>query len=266
MEIRTGPAQPSVSLLSVTAVKGFRLGHPQSVELTPGGAVGDRDFLVVDADDRLLSVTRSGAFLPYWSHLDPVSDVLSIGRGDQTCLADRVEPGPPVRAHLFGDRYVDGHRVEGPWEEFLSGLAGVPVRLVRADVPSGGYDVHPVTLMSEASVRALSDPGSAPLDPRLFRMLVTFDGVAGFAEDGWQGAELRLGSAVLRVGGPVPRCAGVQRDPDGTGAKVDALQRIHRVRGRGPSELGRSLTLGVYAEVLQPGTVSRHDPLLVSPA
>lgn len=43
-------AAPTLTELGVTAVKGFRLHHPSSVALTTGGAVGDRDFLVVDGE------------------------------------------------------------------------------------------------------------------------------------------------------------------------------------------------------------------------
>lgn len=192
---------PTLTALAVTAVKGFRLTHPSSVILTAGGAVGDRDFLVVDADDRLLSVTRSGAFLHYWSRFDPATGVLAVGRGSSPELAAPVRLGEPVRAHLFGDRHVGAARVTGPWDAFLSALAGVPVRLVRALEPSGGYDVHPVTLLSEASVAALgTEADGSPLDPRRFRLLLTCAGPGPFEEDSWTGREVALGSAVLRIG------------------------------------------------------------------
>lgn len=247
----------------MTAIKGFRLHHPASVTLTTGGAVGDRDFLLVDERDRLLSVTRSGAFLPCWSRFDAATGVLAVGRGDAPDLAGRVELGQPVRVHLFGDRWVDAVRVGGPWDAFLSGLAGVPVRLVKTVEPSGGYDVHPVTLLSEASVAALGqEADGSPVDRRRFRLLLTCDGLAPFGEEAWAGREVAVGSAVLRVGGPVPRCAAVQRHPDHPDRRLDALARIARLRGPQPSESGRTLNLGVYAAVVRPGTVAVGDRLL----
>jgi uncharacterized protein YcbX len=99
----------------------------------------------------------------------------------------------------------------------------------------------------------------SPLDVRRFRMTVTVDGVAPFAEDGWQGRSLTLGDATLRVGGPVKRCAAVQQDPDGAETKVNALRLINDRRGTGPSELGSGLLLGVYAHVLRPGAVRVGD-------
>jgi uncharacterized protein YcbX len=257
MTTATARAEPAVTQLSTSAIKGFRLHQPTSVTLTAGGAVGDRDFLLIDETGRSYSVTRTGAFLPYWSRLDADTEVLSVGRGDRTSLEGPVHRGSPVRAHLFGDRHVDGHHVEGPWDAFFSDVAGVPLRLVQTSAPSGGFDVHPVTLLSEASVAALVDAtGGAPLDPRVFRLLIRCDGLEPFAEEGWAGAEVSVGSAVLRMGGPVPRCAAVQRHPDQPDLKLDTLRRLNAVRGRQPSELGRTLNLGVYAEVLRPGVVS----------
>jgi uncharacterized protein YcbX len=266
MDGSAGSGVPAVTELAVTAIKGFRLDHPTSVTLTGQGAVGNRDFLVVDADDRLLSVTGSGAFLPYWSRFDAASGVLAVGRGRETSLAGRVALGGPVRAHLFGDRFVAGARVTGPWDAFLSELVGAPVRLVKTVDPSGGYDVHPVTLLSSASVAALGQEGDgSPLDRRRFRLLLTCDGCEPFAEDSWAGRRVRVGEAVLEMGGPVPRCAAVQRHPDDPGRSVDALRRIARLRGPQPSESGRTLNLGVYASVVRPGVVAVGDPLVVQP-
>jgi uncharacterized protein YcbX len=251
-----------VTQLNTTAIKGFRLHHPESIMLTAGGAAGDRDFLLVDEAGRSFSVTRTGAFLPYWSRLDVQTQMLSVGTKDRTCLEGLVNLGEPVRAHLFGDRYVDGHYVEGSWDEFFSGVAGVPLRLVRTEAPSGGFDLHPVTLLSEASVAAV-DAGhhSGALDPRVFRLLIICNGLEPFAEECWTGARLSVGSAVLQVGGPVPRCAAVQRHPDQPDVKLNTLRQLHAVRGSQQSELGRTLNLGVYAEVEQPGTVALGDQL-----
>ena len=260
----TSAGPPRVTQLAVTAIKGFRLDHPSSVTLTAGGAVGNRDFLVVDAQGRLLSVTRSGAFLPYWSRFDAATRTLAVGRAETVVLAGPVQPGEPVRAHLFGDRYVDATRVPGPWDAFLSDLVGAPVHLLRTAEPAAGYDVHPVTLTSTASVGALGQEGDGSvLDGRRFRMLLTCDGLDPFAEDAWADREIGVGSAVLRMGGPVPRCAAVRRHPDHPDQTVAALRRIARLRGPQPSESGRTLNLGVYAAVARPGVVAVGDTLVL---
>jgi uncharacterized protein YcbX len=254
---------PTVTELAVTAVKGFGLTYPQRLRLERGGVPGNRDFFLVEDDDELFSVAKSGCFLPYWSTHD--DGVLRIGRDDEVVLSGEVRTASSLRGHFFGDTYVEGSVVEGPWAEFLSDVAGRGLRLVKAAEPAGGYDVHPVTLMSRASAAALGDEADgSTLDGRRFRMLLTVDGVAAFAEDRWQGSRCSVGSAVLELGGPVSRCAAVQRHPDDGRRGVNALRLINEVRGTGPSEFGDTLNLGIYAEVLEPGWLQVGDALRVS--
>jgi uncharacterized protein len=224
------------------------------------GVAGDRAFFLMDAADKLISATRTACFLPYWASFDPRSDVLAIGRGAETLLEERVVAEEMARAHFFAERYARGRIVRGPWNRFLSELAGEPVRLVRATGPLGGFDVHPVSLLSGASVRALTeDTPARPLDSRRFRMTVTVDGVPAFTEDAWRGKALRIGDAVVRVTSPIRRCAAVQKDPDGAEERENALRRIKAVRGTMTSPLGRGLHLGVYADVEQSGYVRVGD-------
>jgi uncharacterized protein len=253
-----------VEELGVTAIKGLGLCHPEQARLEETGAVGDRDFFLVDEDLELHSVGRFGDLLTSWSRFDPTSGVLAVGRGCDVLLEDVVERGEPVRAHLWGQRFQDGYVVPGPWAALLSELAGTSLRLVRAVTPSGGQDVHPVTLVARSSVESLGrEPDGRPLSVRRFRMTMVLAGADPHAEAAWSGAELEVGSARLRVGGEVPRCPAVQRRPEDGAAGVNALRMIAQSRGPRPSEEGRTLNLGVYAEVLRPGTVSVGDPVTV---
>lgn len=166
----------------------------------------------------------------------------------------------PTRAHFFADRYATGHVVKGPWSDLLSEIAGERIRLVRATGPLGGFDLHPVSLLAGASVRALTEPsGAEPIDGRQFRMTVTVEGIAAFTEDSWLGETVRIGESVVRVTSQVRRCAAVQKNPDGAVRGRDALRRIKEVRGTTTSELGRGLLLGVYADVLESGHVRVGD-------
>lgn len=260
-------AEPQITQLAVTAVKGFGMQLPAVVALEAGGAVGNRDFFLADEDRKLFSVTRSGVFLPYWSVHDQLLSVLSIGRGDEVIHSDEIQLGPEFESHFFGSRYVTGHEVLGQWSEVLSEIAGRRLILARTAVPAGGFDVEPITLVSEESVAALGqEADGATLDERRFRLLLTVGGVDAFEEDGWAGREIAVGTAVVRMGGPVPRCAGVQLHPDEGTRGVNTLRMINDVRGVQTHEGGRALNLGVYAEVLQPGVVRRGDAVLLGPS
>jgi uncharacterized protein YcbX len=260
-----GLMNPTVSELSATAIKGFGLQHPPRLLLGHAGPPGNRDFFLVDTDDRLVSVTATGCFLPYWSTFAPDPGVLTIGRGEEVVHSAEVGTGAPLRAHFFGSRYADGTLVDRQWDRLLSEISGRDLRLVRTAEPSAGYDVHPVTLMARASATALGREldGSA-LDGRRFRMTVTVDGLEAFAEDRWSGSQVRLGGCVLRVGGPVSRCVAVHRRPADGRKDLHTLRMINQVRGVGPSEFGSTLNLGVYGEVLQPGWVKVGDRITAS--
>ena len=253
-----------VARLGTTPIKGFALQEPPSVFLTTDtGVAGDRVFFLMDATGKLMSATRTDCFLQYWAVFDPASEVLAIGCGTETLIEDEVVAGGHVEAHFFADRHASGRLVQGRWSAILSEIAGQQVQLVRATGPLGGFDVHPVSLLAGASIRALTPyPHDHVLDNRRFRMTITVEGVPPFTEDTWLGQRLHVGGAVIRPTTPVVRCAAVQKDPDG-GAQRDGnpLRRIKEVRGTATTAHGRGLHLGVYAEVEQSGSVRLGDPV-----
>ena len=97
----------------------------------------------------------------------------------------------------------------------------------------------------------------AALDGRRFRMLVHLAGCEPHEEDGWDGRLLSLGEAVVRVGGPVPRCATTTRDPETGERDFDTLRAIKAYRGLRER---KHIDFGVYADVVEPGRVRVGDP------
>jgi uncharacterized protein YcbX len=95
-------------------------------------------------------------------------------------------------------------------------------------------------------------------------MLIGFSGVEAYVEDTWNGRPLRIGTAELRVRGPVPRCNATTRDPDSGVRDVKTLRLIEEHRGQTPNDYGQGLNLGVYADVIIPGTISVGDELALS--
>ena len=88
-------------------------------------------------------------------------------------------------------------------------------------------------------------------DRRRFRPNLLIAGVPGLAERGWEGSELHVGRAVIRMVSLRQRCIMTTFDPDTAEQDVDVLLRIHR-------ELGGVLALD--CDVLQPGRVRVGDP------
>jgi MOSC domain-containing protein len=257
------PTVLSVARLSTTPVKGLSLHHPRSIELTEHGAVGDRRFYLVDDTGTLQSCTANPGLLPLAARYDSRSRCLEVLRGDEVVCAGVVETATPVDTDMWGLRTITSDVVADPrWSTFFSDVLHKRVRLVQAR--SSGWDVHPATIVGTSSLAELARrSGLDTVDGRRFRMLVEFSGGEPHVEDSWGGTLLRVGSAVLRGGGPVKRCAATTRNPDSGAVDLQTLRLITAYRGRRDSVLGVGATFGLYGDVLEPGTISVGDRLHV---
>ena len=236
----------AVTALALAPVKGMRLAAADALDLGPTGAAGDRAFLVVDDEDRLLLSTRTPALLGVAALWD--GGTLSFTFPDGSAVAAVPEPGRPATTANYEGRPIAGRLVEGDLAAALSDHLERPVRLLARDPGERGADDAPITLMSEASLAALAVP-----DPRRFRMTITIDGVEPWEEHGWGGRELAVGDAVLRVTEPVPRCAVTTRDPDSGRRDASTLKRLAELRGKD------DVTFGVWCEVVAAGRIRVGD-------
>jgi uncharacterized protein YcbX len=239
----------TVTALTLAPVKGMQVAPVDEVRLERRGPVGDRAFLVVDEQDRLLTTTRTPKLLavaPEWD-----GETLTLRFPDGAEASDAPRPGAAAVTKLYDGREMPGRLVDGALAEAVSEYLGKPVRLLMRDADETGADDAPVSLMSEASLGALAD--GAPLDARRFRMTISVDGLAPWEEHGWAGRTLEAGEAVLRVIDPIPRCVVTTRDPQSGRTDRPVLKELARLRGKD------DVTFGVWCEVLRPGTVRRGD-------
>lgn len=254
---------PHIARIGVTPVKSLALWHPDEVRIEDAGIAFDRLFYVVDESGRLFGASRFGPLQTIRSSYDPEGERLSlafpegsVAFGDAAAFAEGLVTdfyGRPVRAHV----------VPGPWAEALSAFVGAPVRLARCDQPGDGIDVYHLTLVSRASIAAVAERGGhdGPLDGRRFRMTFELDGCAPHEEDTWAGRRVRMGKALLRILGPVPRCVVTTQSPQ-TGRKdFDTLKAIASYRSLMPDRKG--IPFGMYAEVERPGRVRIGDTVEV---
>jgi uncharacterized protein len=189
---------------------------------------------------------------------------LSLAFPDGSTIDDEVELAEPVVVDFYG-RPVRGRVVAGPWAAAVSEFAGRRLRLVRADQPGAGVDRHrgPVTMLSRESVDELARrAGAATVDPRRFRMLVGVEGCRPHEEDEWLRRSVRVGEAVVELLEPVARCAITTQDPETGVPDFDTLRELRGYRGARPSD-GRSIDMGVFGRVAEPGRVRLGDPVEV---
>ncbi len=244
---------------NVTPLKSSALHHPTEVRIERSGVVGNREFFLVTEDGKLFVGSRFGRLVRIRAEHDPERETLRITLPDgETLEASTAGAGERIEVDFWGRR-VGARVLQGPWAEALSRFAGRPLRLARVERPGDGVDVHPLTLVSLASVEELARrAGAERLDPRRFRMTIEIDGVGPHEEDTWSGRPLRVGEALLLVGDPVPRCAVTTQDPDTGDRDFPTLAAIRRYRG--PMRDGE-ICFGVYASVIEPGTVRVGDPV-----
>lgn len=261
---------PVVSRVSMTPVKGTALHHPTSLELTRNGVEDNRRFHLVDGRHRLFNGKQHGPLVRLTARYDGRRRHLSLEiPGREPVEGPTNGLGEPVTTNFYG-REVPGRLVAGPWSAALSEFVGAPVHLVATDTPGDAVDVHPVTLISSATIERLRSvtPGGERLDHRRFRMLVEVDGCEAHEEDTWAGRRIRLGGATVRVVGPVPRCVVTNENPDSGVVDFSTLKAIARYRGELATDLttpvahlpdNGAVIFGMYATVEEPGTIGIGD-------
>jgi len=259
------PGDLTITRLSTTPVKGLLLDHPDSIELTVEGAVGDRAFYLLDDRGKIQSCTRNPGLYGLSATYDAEGRRLRVRRGDEVLLDRVVEPARALDIDMWGLRTLQSDVVADPtWSSFFSDLIGRRVTLLQGR--ESAYDVRPVTLLGTASVAELARHAGVPdVDSRRFRMLIEFSSSEPHVEDSWDGRLLEVGGAVLRGGGPVQRCAATTRDPDSGAVDLQTLRVIRSYRGQQDSVFGLGSNFGVYADVVEPGTVSVGDTLTPGP-
>jgi hypothetical protein len=245
---------PSVARISLTPVRTFRLAHPDEVELTERGVVENRRFMLVDAEGKRLRSSLTVWPAPVAAEWDRRAERLRVDVGDEGVEGSALGTGETLAVE-YRDRALPMQVVEGPWTELLSLLHGSPVRIVRSEEP-GQLQEAPVTLVSLASLERLEREAGRAVDARRFRMLFDLDGCDAHEEDTWSGRRVRIGGAVVRVGGGVGRCAVTTRDPDTGERDLDTLRLLRAYRE--PLADGE-IPFGVYARVEEPGIVRVGD-------
>jgi uncharacterized protein YcbX len=74
-----------VTRLGTTPIKGLRMQCPEEVIIGPTGAIGDRDFLLIDEDGAIVSISKAGPLPGLVARFDPASRRLSVVSASERC-------------------------------------------------------------------------------------------------------------------------------------------------------------------------------------
>jgi len=196
-------------------------------------------------------------YRPRFRHPDKAARPINLAEAES--LGPGVNPVSADAAELTVD-------VETPTGETLAiddpalihmlrdGVRNSPdLKLLRSE--RAMTDCRPISLISIQTIRKLGDELGASVDPRRFRANIYLDlnAAGGFAEDGFLGRSLRIGSkAVLSILERDPRCAMITLDPDTGESKPEFLKKVAQAHNG---------MAGIYAAVLVEGTVRKGDPV-----
>jgi uncharacterized protein YcbX len=249
---------PAVSRFNVSPVLSLGLEHRDAIDVGPRGVVEDRRFFIVDDADRLIDQLLVDSMVQVSAWTDPEATTLRLIFPDGQVVEDEVRPGAAFDG-IIRKRPTQGREVEGPLAAALSAFIGRSVRLIRADRPGATRGDGAVSMVTDASLDRLgAHLGVGAVDGRRFRMLIDLTGAMAHEEDTWIGRRVELGETILRVSGPIPRCAMTTHDPDSGERDFDTLRAIKEYRGfAGPD--GKDLMFGVYGEVERTGTIRVGD-------
>ena len=177
---------------------------------------------------------------------DDASGMLSIAQGDHIAAAGdlRTAEGRDAIQRFLAD-YL-GDELRGP----LNVLSGPPG--FRFTDSAGGF----VSIIDLDSVAAIAGAaGRAAIDPLRFRANVYVRGLGAWGEFGLVGSRLRLGNATVEITRRINRCAATEVDPSAGIRDLKVVELLDRSFGH--------RDCGVYARVVEGGTVRRGDRLAV---
>ncbi len=128
----------------------------------------------------------------------------------------------------------------------------IPKNIVTAPDRGMTDSAYPsVSIMNMASHAAVADALGQPITKERWRGNIWLEDVAPWAEFGWIGRELQIGTAVLRVREPIKRCMVTNTNPVSGVRDIGTLDVLNSVFGH--------QDFGVYAEVIQSGDLSLGD-------
>ena len=208
----------SVANLNVYPVKscgGVPLG---AATLDRWGFQHDRNWMVVDAEDRFISQRTQ----PRLALVEPTlgQELLTLRAPGMPALELPVagRAGPARTVSIWKDSCLALDQGQ-PAAEWLGAYLGQPARLVRVGagfqrpVPEARYpagaevafpDAFPLLLLSLASLEALNARLAEAVPMNRFRPNLVVTGCSEFAEDGW--TRLRIGEVAFQVVSSCERC------------------------------------------------------------
>lgn len=250
-----------IAAIHTFPVKGLSAQPVQSVALSPGGTLPhDRRFAILH---------RATTFDPTEPSWKPKSNFLTLMRDEKLATLEAVfEPETCMLELRRAGKRVARGKIDTQTgrlliDQFLSAyMAGTsaPGPYKLAESPGHAFTDIPdkaVSLINLASVKDIERVTKAPVDPVRFRGNLLLDGLEPWAENTFVGKRLTIGGTTLEVFQTITRCAATEVNPATGERDMNLLKAL--------SSGFDHVVCGVYARVVEGGTVSVGDTVGVAP-
>ncbi|MFO1238272.1 MAG: MOSC domain-containing protein [Alphaproteobacteria bacterium] len=250
---------PQVESLYRYPVKGLSPERLEAVQLTAGATFpGDRAYAIEQGAPQ---------FDPDAPRHFPKTKYLMLMRDEKLAALDTAFEGDgAVLTVRRGGRQVARAQLSTPVgrgiaEQFFAAYLGDALPGKPRIVHGGGHaftDVPAkwVSLINLASVRDLERVTGMTVDPLRFRGNIHIEGLAPWAEKGWEGRTLRLGGVSLAMRREIVRCPATNVNPATAERDMTIPQTLLAAFGAN--------ACGVYLEVLEPGRIAPGDRLALA--
>jgi len=245
-----------------------------ATDVTERGLLGDRAYALMDpAGGKVASAKNPRKWEKLFDCRAAFVEVSSAGRGfppvritlpDGTALTSDQQGLDELLSKVLGREVT--LRTPAPktpsLEEYWPDMEGLAHRETVTDEPMPPetfFDLAAVHLLTTATIDRLRELyPHGRFEARRFRPNIVVQptpGEKGFVEDAWIGRVLAIGETVrLSITGPCPRCV-MTTLPQGDLPRDPGILRTAAQHNRA--------NVGVYAAVLQGGTIRRGDPVRI---
>ena len=195
--------------------------HPISIKtgyLFPTGIGFDRNWMVIDANDAMMTSRKYPKLLHVSSRIDGSNLRVILPRQD-FLIPLIPQPNTPVLVKHWGDELMPAWPQNAALDIALSDYIGLPCRLVySASLQTGDViqsasfaDAQPVLLTTTASLAALNERLKEAIGMHRFRTNLVVSNLIADIEDDWK--RIRIGACELEVSYPCERCVLTTIDP-----------------------------------------------------
>jgi uncharacterized protein YcbX len=245
-------------------VKGLTPEPLAQATLTPGSCIPwDRAFALAQGDatfdqqnpawvpkTNFMCLLRNAGIARLNARFSESTGLLTITAPDNTTLT-----ASPLTA--------DG---QAELTRFFSAYLGDETRFGPGGKPPAFYHVknhsfcdhqtQVISLIGLGSLAALESAVAAPRDKRRFRANIYISGIAPWEEFNWLGKTIQIGDEVTAiVQDRIDRCGATSVNPDTAERDANPVKELQQNFGH--------IDLGIFAEVLTPGTIQPGDAITV---